>query len=398
MFRATITYPARSSLQNGGVNSTHPFERSVLRGLAVLRWASWIWSTGVLIYSWQVSGTIDRPEIAIAVLTVGFVLAVIATKAAAADPDRALRAPLILADVGMAVALFLADGLAFSPNHVFQPGQSLVASWPLFAVAVLGVAFGPRIGALGGLVMGASRLCSAYLNGPFEFTNTSKASLANTFVFTSLSGAVAGWIMMQLRRAENEVASLRAREDFARTMHDSVLQTLTLVERRTRSTDPILANLAKDTDRELRSYLYGASDSTEKDLTTSVREVVDRVSSRYAIRIESSVIEGEVAPSAEVVRAITSAMNEALVNCAKHAEAKRVVVFVDGDDEGKLFASVRDDGAGFDVALVRAASTVGQDSRQGVRESIVGRMESIGGRVEIESSPGKGTEVRLWGP
>ncbi len=364
----------------------------------MLRWASWIWSTGVLLYSWQISRTIDQPGIAIAVLSVAFVLSVVATKAATTDPDRAMRAPLVLADVAMAVGLFLADGLAFAPHHVFEPGQSLVASWPLFAVAVLGIARGPRAGALGGLLMAASRLSSAFLNGPFEFSNTSKASLGNTLVFTSLWGAVAGWIMMQLRRAENEVASLRAREDFARTMHDSVLQTLTLVERRTRSTDPTLANLAKETDRELRSYLYGKSDVAQQDLPSAVRDAVDRVASRFEIRIESSVIEGDEAPSAEVVKAITSAIGEALSNAAKHAQASRVVVFVDGDDDGKVFASVRDDGKGFDVARVQRGPTAGGDSRQGVRESIVGRMEAIGGRAEIDSSPEKGTEVRLWGP
>ena len=66
----------------------------------------------------------------------------------------------------------------------------------------------------------------------------------------------------------------------------------------------------------------------------------------------------------------------------------RVVVFVETTDDGDVFASVRDDGSGFDVEAPRDG--------HGVDESILGRMHDVGGRAEVVSSPGRGTEVRVW--
>ena len=84
------------------------------------------------------------------------------------------------------------------------------------------------------------------------------------------------------------------------------------------------------------------------------------------------------------------AIGAAVANALEHAAASRVVVFVEAADDGSAFASVSDDGVGFEPAAPRAPNS------HGIDESIVARVESIGGRVEIRSSPGRGTEVCLW--
>ena len=83
-----------------------------------------------------------------------------------------------------------------------------------------------------------------------------------------------------------------------------------------------------------------------------------------------------------------------LTNAGKHADAERVVVYVepadDVEDGAALFVSVKDNGVGFETNAVA--------ERIGMRDSIRSRIETVGGRVEISSRPGRGTEVRLWAP
>lgn len=369
-------------------------ERSILRGLAVLRWVSMVWVIGVAIYSARGSRQFIRHPLAVILaLSLGLVVTIVATRLATLDTARALRAPTVLADVGTAVSLYLADGYGFAERHVFNPGQSLTASWPICAVASVGIAFGPFAGFGAGFLMGFSRFLSALLNGFDEWGPNAFGSLANTTVFSAVWGFIAGWVSLQMRRAENEVATARAREDFARTMHDSVLQTLSLVERRSRESDPQLADVARRTDRELRAYLFGGADSSNETLALGLRRIVDRTVLDHGLAVELSVVEAEE-PSADVTAAIVGAASEALMNAVKHAQATKVVVFCDPDEGpngGQVFVTVRDDGCGFDPTSI-------DSSRRGLNGSIRERMNAIGGRAEIESTLGKGTEVRLWGP
>jgi signal transduction histidine kinase len=90
------------------------------------------------------------------------------------------------------------------------------------------------------------------------------------------------------------------------------------------------------------------------------------------------------------VAALTGAAGEAMVNAGKHGHAAKVQVYVEPDDTGGVFCSVKDDGQGFDPS-----STV---EGIGLSRSIRGRVSEVGGRVEIVSAPGDGTEVLLWLP
>jgi signal transduction histidine kinase len=101
-------------------------------------------------------------------------------------------------------------------------------------------------------------------------------------------------------------------------------------------------------------------------------------------------VDDEIVVSTGEASAFAGAVSEAVTNAGKHACADTVVVFVDRDDDGTVFVSVRDDGVGFDPA----AATEGH----GLAGSIRGRMAAIGGRAEIVSAPRQGVDVRLWLP
>jgi signal transduction histidine kinase/phage shock protein PspC (stress-responsive transcriptional regulator) len=174
------------------------------------------------------------------------------------------------------------------------------------------------------------------------------------------------------------------RAEVAAMMHDSVLHTLTLIQRG--STDATLVSrLARAQERELRAWLYGDRAASVDRLLVAVRAAVAEVEDRHGATIE--VVAVGDAQLDEPSRAMVAALREALINAAKYAPDQPISVFVEvGPQLTEVF--VRDRGPGFDLDAVPA-------DRMGIRESIIGRMERIGGRATIRTAPGEGTEVRL---
>jgi signal transduction histidine kinase len=282
-------------------------------------------------------------------------------------------------------------------------------AWPIAGVLAAGVALGPVAGALTGVLMGAARATSSILHvvpasdpwiGPL--TPEQGLSLVTTAVLYAVAGGVAGHATRllsraeeRLSRAERTVAALEAREEVARRLHDGVLQTLAIVERR--AEDPELARLARDQERDLRRYLLdpghpddtGGAGEPARTLGAALRGVTDRFERRDAVRTEVLVPDDLPSLPPVVVEAVTDAVGEALTNVGKHARASRVVVYVEPQD-GWVFVSVRDDGVGFDPAEVPEGL--------GLTRSVRGRLAGIGGRVEVAAAPARGVEVRLWAP
>jgi signal transduction histidine kinase len=277
---------------------------------------------------------------------------------------------------------------------VFVTSQSLASQWPLIAAVSIGVSCGPVVGAAYGLFVGPARWLAAVLNEIDEFEPRHLVSLLATSFFYGACGAVFGWLALLLRRAEREIADRRARDEVGRVLHDTVLQTLALVERRVASTDPELAAAAAAADRELRAFLFEAHRETGDDLDSRVHSAVNRACERFAVvpsaapRVSVNVIDDGCRLSAEDQELLARALGAAVTNALEHAEASSVVVFVETDVEGQVFASVRDDGVGFDPATPFHG--------HGLAESITARIASIGGRAEVRSAPGSGTEVLLW--
>lgn len=209
------------------------------------------------------------------------------------------------------------------------------------------------------------------------------------FILGGLALVFGPWIYVLLNDLTKERRKrVRAdeRADLAAHLHDSVLQTLALIQR---TDDPLeAASLARRQERELRSWLYARPESfvhAEVDLTTLFESAVSDVEDRHRVPIELVVV-GE-APVDDSVVTLAKAAREAMVNASKFSGTSQLSVFVEGD-EGQVEVWIRDRGQGFDP------ESIGED-RRGIRDSIVRRVERIGGESTITSAPGEGTEVYL---
>ncbi|MCC5949883.1 MAG: hypothetical protein JJT89_15630 [Nitriliruptoraceae bacterium] len=373
----------------------------VLRGLAAFRWLAWTWMALVLVAA---RGNLVAPLAAWTLVIAALLVTVWTTAALRHAPAGLLRGRSVGAEVGVALSLQLADGFVYGPGHVFSPGQPLGVAWPTAAVLSAGVAFGPVVGACTGLVVGGGRAVSSVLNvvpdaDPWfgALTGAQTMSLVTTTVLQMLAGGVAGYATRLLQQAERRVieaegaiAELRTREDIARRLHDGVLQTLAVVERR--AEDPSLAALAREQERDLRAYLFGTPGADvlgRGALGDTLRRAAARAERAFAIRVEVAVPDDLPELDGPVLEALGGAVGELLTNVGKHAGVDQAVVYAEPLDDG-VFVSVRDQGGGFDPATV----TVGI----GLPRSVRARVEEIGGAVRVVSAPDRGTEVQLTVP
>ncbi len=177
------------------------------------------------------------------------------------------------------------------------------------------------------------------------------------------------------------------REAMAAHLHDSVLQTLALIQRT--ADDPRRTiTLARQQERELREWLYGTAATTDETLAAAVRTMTHEVETAYDVRVELVMV-GDAAMDADLV-SVVAALREACVNSAKHSGVTEMSVFVEAA-AGTVQAFVRDRGRGFD-------RDDAAPDRRGIAQSIEGRIQRLGGTAHVESTPGQGTEVRLSVP
>ncbi len=374
---------------------------TLVRALAAARWLTWLWMLGVVLVAGSRdvddplandpsgSGTaLRQPVVTWLCVLALLAMCIVATVAVRHAPWRVMSKRFAAVEFGLAFALSAVDGWVFDPGHVFETSQSLATQYPLIALGTAGIAFGPWVAAALGALIGPAELWAAELNafGPWSLRHV--FSIVATSIFFATAGALFGWFGRLLRRVERQIADQRARDDVALVLHDTVLQTLALVEQRTVTDDPELALAARHADRDLRRFLFGASALPADDLEGRVRLAVERSSRHHDVSVTVNVIDVGCAVGRDGQEAVAGAVGEAVTNAIRHAGATSIVVFVETDDDHEIFASVRDDGIGFDPATVRRG--------QGLDGSIVGRISAIGGRTEIVSAPGAGTEVRMW--
>lgn len=362
-------------------------ELSALQGLAAFRWGAWMWMAAVLVVS---RDQLERPALAVALVGLAMVLTVADTALLRTNPAALLQPMAVGAELAVGGALVLCDGVAYGPGHAFSTSQSLGSVWPLAGILVAGVALGPVVAAAAGAGLGATRVGAVVANGASIDTGGRVLSVINSIVFYALAGAAAGHVARLLRRAEAEISAARAREEVARTLHDGVLQTLAVVERR--ASDPALSRLARDQERELRDWLFGsaAPAGVVADVGTALRACAARFEDSFAGRAQVLVAEDLPPLAPEALAALTGAVGEAMMNAGKHGGAAKVQIYVEPDEGGGVFCSVKDDGRGFDVAATPEGV--------GLSRSIRARVAEVGGRLELASAPGDGTEVLLWLP
>ena len=186
--------------------------------------------------------------------------------------------------------------------------------------------------------------------------------------------------------SEERAARIRQQEraDVAAHLHDSVLQTLALIQKHA-DEGRTVATLARAQERDLRSWLYGDEAHPETSVAQALRSAAAEVEDAHGLPVDVVTV-GDTAAT-EALRPVVLAAREAMVNAAKHSGADKVDVFAEMAD-GTVEVFVRDRGRGFDQDQVPT-------DRLGVRNSIVDRMERHRGTAEIRTAAGEGTEVRL---
>jgi phage shock protein PspC (stress-responsive transcriptional regulator)/two-component sensor histidine kinase len=244
-----------------------------------------------------------------------------------------------------------------------------------------------RIRLVGGLALVVAGMVWVLVRS--DFTAFRDGLLAMVVTAVGLALVTGPWWMRitgQLSAERAERIRSQERADIAAHLHDSVLQTLALIQRNAGSPREV-ARLARGQERTLRTLLYGTREATGR-LAEQLRATAGEVEDDYAISVDVVVV-GD-ATVTEELSVVVAAAREALVNAAKHAGVESVSLYAEvEDDEVSVF--VKDRGRGFDVDGVA-------DDRQGVRGSILGRIERHGGRAAVTSSPGSGTEVEIHFP
>jgi signal transduction histidine kinase len=363
-------------------------ERTLFVGVTGFRWAAWVLMAVTLTIDAR-STDPGSPE-AVAHPGVGYLLVIVAlaytvwaTTTLRRDATRLDTVVALGIDVAIAITLVTLDSWVYQSPH----SQRLGNNWAIASVLSAGIVFAGRGGFVAGLLVGSGHAIGRILWSPGEWHgDDTVAAVAGIFIYAA-GGAVAGFFAIKLREAERVISAARAREEVARTLHDGVLQTLAVIQRR--SVDPELTRLARDQERDLRQFLTGAERSGD-DLPSALRDAGRRFEREHGGRAEIVVPEDLPRLRPEHVRALAGAVTEALTNAGKHGGATRVVVYVEPTDGDGVFCSVKDDGSGFEADQVTPGL--------GVERSIRGRIEELGGTVEIVSRAGRGTEVRLTVP
>jgi two-component sensor histidine kinase len=196
------------------------------------------------------------------------------------------------------------------------------------------------------------------------------------------------WLRNSRIAAEERLRAARSdeRAEVAGAVHDSVLQTLALIQ--SRADDPAeVRALARAQERDLRARLFAEADPAAQptSIAAALRAVAAEVEDAHLVKIDIVTV-GD-APLDERATALVAAAREALLNSVRHAPGAPVSLFAEVGD-GRVSAYVRDRGPGFDLDDI-------PDDRRGVTDSIMARMVRHGGHAAVRTAPGGGCEVRL---
>lgn len=291
--------------------------------------------------------------------------------------------PIIVVAIGAALVWreFDADG----PRSVIGlPAKASVVTWARI------------VGGATLIVVGLGVVVLARIN----LSSLGSAMLA---VAVTLIGAglltVPLWLRMVRTLNAERAARIRndEREEIASHLHDSVLQTLALIQRQADDPQEVV-RLARSQERELRKWLFDDTAPAQSSLAAALRTIAGEVEDQHGVKV-TPVTVGDVSMDLddsgiglpkEHFTAVLGATREALVNAAKHAEVPSIDLFAEVEPH-QVSIFVRDRGKGFDMDQVSS-------DRQGLAKSIRARIERRGGRAEIKSAPGRGTEVRIFMP
>ena len=318
--------------------------------------------------------------------------------------------PALYAMLSLSQALLEPRPLDARPDWRHALGTGLFGLGFVLAAAELDLIF-PNDDVLWAVLVASTSLSAFWwLSGPSPAARRSLAAIAVLFllfwsafvpdgpdqvVIAGVAGALVATILFgpRLLRSSRAAAEERARlariderAEVAGAVHDSVLQTLALIQ--SRADDPTeVKALARAQERDLRARLFAEVDPAAQpaSLAAALRAVAAEIEDAHRVKIDIVVV-GD-APLDESATALVAAAREALMNSVRHAPGAALSLFAEIDD-GRVAAYVRDRGPGFDLDDI-------PEDRRGVTDSIVARMVRHGGRGAVRKAPGGGTEVQL---
>jgi signal transduction histidine kinase/phage shock protein PspC (stress-responsive transcriptional regulator) len=215
-------------------------------------------------------------------------------------------------------------------------------------------------------------------------------TIAALLTVVGLAIVVGPWIYRlasDLTAERAERVRTQERADLAAHLHDSVLQTLALIQKNAQDGTTV-ARLARSQERDLRSWLYVGEATDESTVAGALRGLAAAAEDTHGVSVD--VVNVGDCPLVEGLRAVVNATREAVTNAAKHAGTGQIDVYAEVSPAA-VDVFVRDRGRGFDPDRV-------PEDRHGLRHSIIDRMERHGGTAAVLSTPGEGTEVRLHLP
>ncbi|WP_396897578.1 ATP-binding protein [Nocardia colli] len=329
--------------------------------------------------------------------------------AKASGSERRQAIGLAILGISLAVGVsWLFSGTAanvIAPIIVVAIGAALV--WREYDAdgprSLLGLPARPSVVTWARIVAGGTLIVAGL--GVVVLARIDLSSLGSALIAVAVTLVGAGLLTvplwLRMMRALNAERSARIRneerEEIASHLHDSVLQTLALIQRQAEDPQEVL-RLARSQERELRKWLFEDSGPAQSSLAAALRTIAGEVEDQHGVKV-TPVTVGDVSMDIgetgaglpkEHFTALLGASREALVNAAKHAGVPEIDLFAETEPH-QVSIFVRDRGAGFDTTAV-------PQDRQGLAKSIRGRIERRGGHVEILSTPGRGTEVRITMP
>jgi signal transduction histidine kinase len=317
-------------------------------------------------------------------------------------------------DLALCLWLLLASGLVVPSGAVIQGRPFFATGYPMSAAFVWAIAFGVRGGLVAGSVLALGLIASRPLNGvPLDSLGAPQVqNMMGAVVNYLAAGAAVGLVSRLLANSERAVreasealmlerekaARLAERETLARQIHDSVLQSLALVHKRGRELAGAadipaaevekLADVAARQEKELRSLILRPPEDAPRG-KGSLRQALEDLRTRAGVTTDVTVV-GSIWLDGHRLQEICAAVKQALDNVLEHADATRINVFAE-EDAGMVTITVRDDGRGFELDEQRFE----REQKAGISRSMRGRIEELGGRMRIETGPGRGTEVEF---
>ncbi|MEZ0163468.1 PspC domain-containing protein [Kineococcus sp. LSe6-4] len=309
---------------------------------------------------------------------------------------NALVGVAVVVGFGLVPAVNLVDGSARYVVPVLVGGSGIVLAWSQLD-ATRRRRFvdeaGDGRGAVVRVVAGASLVVLGAVLFPVLVGDVGqfwRSAVAGVVVLGGVGLVAAPWVVRLWQDLGAERAALareQQRAEFAAHVHDSVLQTLALIQKRSGDAGEV-ARLARRQERELRQWLYGDHGTSAGTLGAALRAAASEVEDVSGAVVEVVLVgDLDTAPLERATTALAQAAREALLNAGRHAGGT-VSLYAEPVSGGGVEVFVRDRGAGFDLDAIPA-------DRLGVRESIVGRMQRAGGAATIRRPADGGTEVAL---